>query len=651
MSYLGYLRVAAAIPKVRVADCDYNVEQIKNLILKAEKEDVQILCFPELSVTAYTCADLFFQQNLCEDAEEAVFELLSDTENIDITFIIGSPVEHNSKLYNCAIVCRLGKILGIVPKTYLPNYQEFYEKRWFEPWKAGAPSVMALYAGADVPFGSNLLFEFSDGHFAIEICEDVWSVVPPSSYHAMAGAELVFNLSASDELTGKRPYVKSLLSQQSARCIAAYVYAAAGFGESSTDVVYSGNAYIYENGRLLCESERFDMDEQLIISDIDVSMLKSERRKNTTFVALPLADKYLTVKDGDSCMETPGLLSPDDLKYRNVDPAPFLPAPDNYDESCEEIFSIQVAGLAKRTLHANAKTLVIGVSGGLDSTLALLVCTKTADKLGLPRTMILGVTMPGYGTTGRTYDNAMNLMRSLGVTIREISIVAACEQHFKDIDHSPNVHDVTYENSQARERTQILMDLANQTGGIVVGTGDMSELALGWATYAGDHISMYGVNSGIPKTLVRHLIDWVANNLIDPAAEATLRDILDTPVSPELLPVDSDGQMTQFTEDVVGPYVLHDFFLYYVLRYGFSSNKILALARRAFDKIYDDTTVKKWLTVFYNRFFANQFKRSCMPDGPKVGSVNLSPRGDWRMPSDAVNRVWTKNLTDSNENS
>jgi NAD+ synthase (glutamine-hydrolysing) len=642
---MGFLRVASAIPKVRVADCRFNVKQIKDLIRKAEKEDVQILCFPELSITAYTCADLFFQQNLYVEAEEAVFNLLFDTETLEMTFIIGCPVFHNSKLYNCAVVCREGKIQGIVPKTYLPNYQEFYEKRWFEPWKAGTPNTIVLYAGQDVPFGTDLLFENSIGFFAVEICEDVWSVVPPSSYHAMAGAELIFNLSASDELIGKRPYVKSLLSQQSARCIAAYVYSAAGFGESSTDVVYSGNAYIYENGRLLCESERFSMDEQLLITDIDIGLLKSERRKNTTFVGLASPCNYKKIiNDEDECAMPPHSFSPDDLKYRKVDPTPFVPATENYNESCEEIFSIQVSGLAKRTLHANAKTLVIGVSGGLDSTLALLVCAKTADKLGLPRTMILGVTMPGFGTTNRTYDNAMSLMRSLGVTIREISIVPACEQHFKDIDHSPDIHDVTYENSQARERTQILMDLANKTGGIVVGTGDMSELALGWATYAGDHISMYGVNSGIPKTLVRHLISWVADNRIDPAAGATLRDILDTPVSPELLPVDVNGQMTQFTEDVVGPYALHDFFLYYMLRYGFASDKIFSLACRAFDKTYDEATIDKWLKVFYKRFFANQFKRSCMPDGPKVGSVNLSPRGDWRMPSDAICTAWTTNI-------
>jgi NAD+ synthase (glutamine-hydrolysing) len=630
----GFYRVAAAIPQVKVADCKYNAEQIKNLIAEAVRAKASIVCFPELSITAYTCGDLFFQRTLTDSAEKEIKSLLNATRRHKITVIVGTPVVHNSKLYNCAVVFREGRILGVVPKVYLPNYQEFYEKRWFEPYRMETPVGKIIFAGQTVPFGTNILFDFGIGKFAIEICEDVWSVIPPSSYHAQAGAHIVFNLSASDELIGKRQYVKSLLSQQSARCLAGYVYVAAGFGESSTDVVYSGNAYIYENGRLLSESARFSFEKQLIVNEIDVELLDSERRKNTTFIGRAAIENYIAVATEENRQELQTLT-------RTVNPTPFIPSADTYNESCEEIFSIQVAGLAKRMAHTGAKTFVIGVSGGLDSTLALLVCTKTADKLGMSRKSILGVTMPGSGTTDRTYTNAKNLMSSLGTDFREINIVAACEQHFKDIGHNPEIHDVTYENTQARERTQILMDLANKTGGLVIGTGDMSELALGWATYSGDHISMYGVNAGIPKTLVRHLIRWVAENSLDETAQATLADILDTPVSPELLPKDKSGRMTQFTEDVVGPYELHDFFLFYLLRYGFSPAKINFLARLAFAEKYSDETIQKWLETFYRRFFGNQFKRSCLPDGPKVGSVNLSPRGDWRMPSDACGAGWS----------
>jgi NAD+ synthase (glutamine-hydrolysing) len=475
--------------------------------------------------------------------------------------------------------------------------------------------------------------------FAIEICEDLWSVIPPSSYHAIAGAQLIFNLSASNELIGKRQYIKSLLSQQSARCHAAYVYTAAGFGESSTDLVYAGNAYVYENGKLLKESLRFQLKDQLIVAEVDFDLLDAERRKNTTFTGSQHSEEYCTV-----------ILDERDLDFlpfepsRVVNPTPFVPSTGDYDESCEEIFSIQVAGLAKRLVHTKAKSLILGISGGLDSTLALLVCVKTADKLGLPREMICGVTMPGFGTTDRTHTNAVQLMKSLGITAKEISIVAACEQHFQDIGHNAAIHDITYENTQARERTQILMDMANQMNGLVIGTGDMSELALGWATYNGDHISMYGVNSGIPKTLVRHLVKWVAETQVDAISKATLTDIIDTPVSPELLPADEKGRISQFTENVVGPYELHDFFLFYTLRYGFSPSKIYFLAQYAFKDKYDKQTILKWLEVFFQRFFSQQFKRSCMPDGPKVGSVNLSPRGDWRMPSDACVNLWQKEI-------
>ncbi|MDR1610974.1 MAG: NAD(+) synthase [Candidatus Symbiothrix sp.] len=638
----GFYRVAAAIPQVKVADCRFNIKKIKDLIRKAVENKVEIVCFPELSVTAYTCADLFFQKTLTQEAEKTIEWLKKETETLPVTFIVGVPVEHNSKLYNCAVVCREGKIYGIVPKVYLPNYSEFYEKRWFEPYRLDIPVIEINYAGDTVAFGANLLFNFDGVKFAVEICEDVWSVIPPSSYHAMAGAQALFNLSASDELIGKQHYVKSLISQQSARCQAAYVYAGAGFGESSTDLVYSGNAYIYENGKLLAESERFQFDEQLIINEIDIELLDAERKKNTTFISRPVPDNYREIV---VCSSTGSLTTKEDESgyselYRTINPTPFIPATENYDESCEEIFSIQVSGLAKRLVHTNVKSLVLGISGGLDSTLALLVSVKTIDKLGLSRKMIHGITMPGFGTTNRTYTNALHLMGALGITSREISIVAACEQHFKDIGHDPSVHDITYENIQARERTQILMDIANQTNGLVVGTGDLSELALGWATYNGDHISMYAVNTGIPKTLVRHLVRWVAENQMDDLARATLLDILETPVSPELLPVDAKGQMTQFTEDVVGPYELHDFFLFYTLRYGFRPAKIFFLAQKAFHKVYDKTVISKWMSVFYRRFFSQQFKRSCIPDGPKVGSINLSPRGDWRMPSDASAEIW-----------
>ncbi|MDR0547052.1 MAG: NAD(+) synthase [Dysgonamonadaceae bacterium] len=639
MDDYGFLRVAAAIPELKVADCEFNVDEIKKLISAANEQGASVVCFPELSVTGYTCGDLFLQQTLISGAEKAVIRLLKETQDLPVCFIIGAPVRVNSKLYNCAIVCQEGLVKGIVPKTYLPNYSEFYEKRWFEP--ANLEIIdnhpVTTYAGQSAQISPNLLFGWEERFFAIEICEDVWSVIPPSSYHAMNRAQVIFNLSASPELIGKQQYVKSLIAQQSARCQAGYVYVAAGFGESSTDLVYAGNAYIYENGKLLAESKRFQIESQLVVSEIDFDLLNSERVKNTSFISKPYSSGYqeITVDLSNKNIEK---------LHRKINPCPFIPASDNYAASCEEIFSIQVAGLAKRWKHTNAKSLIIGVSGGLDSTLALLVCVKTADKLGISRAAICGVTMPGFGTTGRTYQNAVNLMKSLGVTIKEISILVACNQHFKDINHNPEIHDITYENTQARERTQTLMDLANQQSGFVVGTGDLSELALGWATYNGDHISMYGVNSGIPKTLVRHLVKWVAETQIDTTAQTTLFDIVDTPVSPELLPVDNKGAMTQFTEDVVGPYDLHDFFLYYTLRYGFSPKKIFYLAVQAFENQFDAKTIQQWMTVFYRRFFSNQFKRSCMPDGPKVGSVNLSPRGDWRMPSDAAAALWLEEI-------
>ncbi|MCL1936963.1 MAG: NAD(+) synthase [Candidatus Azobacteroides sp.] len=636
MENYGFFRVAAAIPELQVADCSFNTQQMKELMAEACKQGVQIICFPELSVTAYTCGDLFLQEILVREAERALKQLLDETSEWPICFIAGAPVEYRSKLYNCALVCCNGRIAGIVPKTYLPNYSEFYEKRWFETY-GGEEVIDICWGGQTVPFGGRLLFSVRDQKFALEICEDVWSIIPPSSYHSMAGAQLLFNLSASNELIGKRPYIQSLLSQQSARCQAAYVYAAAGFGESTTDLVYVGNAYIYENGKLLAESKRFQFEKQLIVSDVDLELLNSERKKNTTFVSRPAIGPYREITIPLCTNGKPLPL------MRSIDSMPFVPVTGHYQASCEEIFSIQVAGLAKRLLHTHAQTLLIGVSGGLDSTLALLVCVKTVEKIGGDRKMICGVTMPGFGTTGRTYANAVHLMQSLGITRKEINIAAACEQHFKDIAHDPQAHDITYENVQARERMQILMDLANQMQGIVVGTGDLSELALGWTTYNGDQMSMYGVNAGVPKTLVRHLVRWAADTM-DESSKATLLDIVDTPVSPELLPVDPNGQTPQWTENVIGPYELHDFFLYYTLRYGFSPSKVYYLAQHAFQNIYDNTSLLKWMEVFYRRFFSQQFKRSCMPDGPKVGSVNLSPRGDWRMPSDASAHLWMKEI-------
>jgi NAD+ synthase (glutamine-hydrolysing) len=650
----GFTRVAAAVPKVCVADCEANVQEILTMLRLADAQDIQTVCFPELSVTAYTCGDLFFQRTLIRKAEQAVAGLLRETRDMPLCFLVGVPVEHDAKLYNCAAVIHAGRLLGIVPKTHLPNYSEFYEKRWFRPGAFGELPIRIEYAGNAVPFGSSLLFDCGGigcggidcggAKFAVEICEDLWAVIPPGSVHATAGASLIFNLSASNELTGKRQYVKSLTAQQSARCHAAYVYASSGFGESTTDTVYTGNAYIYENGRLLAETERFRFDGQLIVSDIDIELLNAERKKNTTFAGNPSAARnYVTV-----AVNLPPCREPRTLR-RVITPSPFLPDADRYNESCEEIFSIQVAGLAKRFLHTRAESLILGVSGGLDSTLALLVCVRTADRLGLSRRAVCGLTMPGFGTSERTHTNAVRLMEPLGITAADINITAACEQHFRDIAHDPAVHDVTYENTQARERTQILMDLANQKNGLVVGTGDMSELALGWATYNGDHMSMYGVNAGIPKTLVRYLVKWVAENQMEAAARQTLLDIIDTPVSPELLPKDPQGKMTQFTEDLIGPYQLHDFFLFHTLRYGFSPRKIRFLAQHAFRGTYDAAAILKWLDMFYRRFFSQQFKRSCMPDGPKVGSVNLSPRGDWRMPSDACVRLWIREIEEMKE--
>ena len=639
MNY-GFVKVAAAVPRVKIADCKYNAGQLESLIAIADGKGVQIIAFPEMCITAYTCGDLFGQQLLLEEAEMGLMQILNNTRQLDIISILGMPITVNSTVINAAVVIQKGKILGVVPKTYLPNYKEFYEQRWFTSALQVAEDSVRL-CGQIVPTGNNLLFETSDTIFGIEICEDLWSTIPPSSTLALQGAEILFNLSADNEGIGKHNYLRSLISQQSARCIAGYVFSSCGFGESTTDVVFAGNGLIYENGNELAHSERFSFEEQLIISEIDVERLRAERRINTTFAAskgaIPSDKKPV-------CITTEYVNSKELNLTRTFDMHPFVPQGDTLNERCEEVFSIQVAGLAQRLVHTGAKTAVIGISGGLDSTLALLVCVRTFDKLELPRKNIIGVTMPGFGTTDRTYHNALSLMESLGITIREISIKEACIQHFKDINHDINIHDVTYENSQARERTQILMDIANQTWGMVIGTGDLSELALGWATYNGDHMSMYGVNGSIPKTLVKHLVKWVAENDIDAESRITLLDIVDTPISPELIPADENGEIQQKTEDLVGPYELHDFFLYYFMRFGFRPSKIYYLANIAFKGTYDEETIKKWLSTFFRRFFNQQFKRSCLPDGPKVGSISISPRGDWRMPSDASSATWLKEI-------
>jgi NAD+ synthase (glutamine-hydrolysing) len=628
----GFVKVAAAVPAIKVADVDYNVQQIESLLAQAEGKGVEMMVTPELCLTGYTCQDLFREQLLLDKVEEGIVQLLDFTRKLDTILIVGAPVCINALLYNCAVIIQRGTILGVVPKTYLPNYGEFYEKRWFASAQDLNPTDIYL-AGCPVHVSAEpILFMTGDGvQFGVEICEDVWAPIPPSNNLALAGADIILNLSASDELIGKHHYLCSLLAQQSARTISGYVYASSGFGESTQDVVYGGNAMIFENGKLLTEGERFSLQPQIRITQIDVERLRTERRQNTTFI---------NAQRGAHCLHVAAkAVAPRDFELiRDIDPHPFIPQEADMQTACEEILNIQVAGLAKRLYHINAQKAVIGISGGLDSTLALLVTVKAFDKLGLERKGIIGITMPGFGTTDRTYHNAMTLMKTLGITIREINIAKAVTQHFEDIGHDISQHDITYENSQARERTQILMDVANQVNGLVVGTGDLSELALGWATYNGDHMSMYGVNAGVPKTLIRYLVSYVAGEM----ATDTLLDILDTPISPELIPADEKGRIKQKTEDLVGPYELHDFFIYYFLRYGFSPKKIFVMAQKAFAKTYDDATIKKWLTTFCRRFFTQQFKRSCLPDGPKVGTVSLSPRGDWRMPSDASYALWMK---------
>lgn len=623
MNY-GFIRTAAASLKIKVADVDYNVKEIKKAVDEAVKEDIRLLVTPELSVTGYTCADLFFNKSLLDKSDKAVLELAEYTKDKNIVVLIGAPCSYLNKLYNCAFVLSGGRVSGIVPKQYIANYNEFYEKRWFDTATYLGDCYIEKFNAA---MSVNSIFMIADDvYMGVEICEDLWVPNPPSSSKVLAGANIIANLSASDEYVSKAQYRKDLVSNQSARCICGYVYAGASVYESTTDLVFSGATLIAENGAVIAQGKRFSRDNVITVADIDVEKLNALRRKNMSFENNQLA-----------CVINPAVTDNknNDLKYRYVDPYPFVPSlEEDRKQRCEEIFNIQAAGLAKRIEHVGSKGAVVGISGGLDSTLALLVCAQAMKLLGRDNSEIMGITMPGFGTTDRTYNNAVELMKSLGVTVKEISIKDACIQHLKDIEHNEKLRDITYENTQARERTQILFDMANKHGKLLVGTGDLSELAMGWCTYNGDHMSMYGVNASVPKTLVRYLVEYVAN-ISEKKTADILFDILDTPVSPELLPPDENGEIAQKTEDNIGPYELHDFFLYNFIRFGFSKEKLLILAMKAFDGKYDRKAVEKWLDLFVKRFFISQFKRSCVPDSPKVGSVSLSPRGDWRMPSDA----------------
>lgn len=642
MKNQGFVKVMAAAPKLKVADCSFNTSEIIRLINEAEKQNVTVIVFPELCLTSYTAQDLFNQRILLEAAKLSLLEISKNQKGKSVTSIVGLPLEINSQLYNVAAVLQNGQIKGFVPKTFLPNYNEFYDKRWFSSSKELSVDAVNI-GGQYIPIGTNMLFNADDFKFAIEICEDLWTPLPPSTIHTLHGAEIIFNLSASSETIGKHKYRQALVSQQSARTIAGYVYASAGNGESTTDLVFAGSCIIAENGEIITESERFSFDSQYCVTDIDIEKIKNLRLKNKSFTLSEYG--FLKTLDYRNIeLEVSGNKEKEYKLQRKINPNPFIPSSANLDARCSDVFSIQIGGLAKRLLHTNIKNVVLGVSGGLDSTLALLVTAKAFDKLNIPRENIYGITMPGFGTTDRTYNNAIALMKALNISIKEIPIKDAVIQHFKDIEHDINVHDTTYENSQARERTQILMDYANKVNGLVIGTGDLSELALGWCTYNGDQMSMYGINAGIPKTLVKTLIQWICDTHMDKTSKEILSDILNTPVSPELLPADSNGQITQLTEDTVGPYILHDFFIYNMLGLGYEPSKIYFLAKYAFKDQFSDNTILKWLKVFYKRFFSQQFKRSCMPDGPKIGTINLSPRGDLRMPSDASAALWLAEL-------
>lgn len=638
----GYIRVGASVPTLLVGNPQYNAQEILKAVRLADGKQVQVLVFPELSLTGYTCADLFNQKLLRNQSEESLKQLLSDTACFDILIAVGMPVEADNQLFNCAVVIHKGKILGIVPKTYLPNYGEFYEARWYRSSTSRISSSVCL-CGQIVPFHENLLFRdlHSDLCLGVEICEDLWMAIPPSSYHSLYGANLILNLSASNEIVGKKDYRRQLVAQQSARCIAGYLYSSAGQTESTTDLVFGGHSMIAENGVIVSESI-FEDESSLIIKDIDIEKLMNDRIKQNSFMENVDKKEYIKVEFSFGINEVDELL-------HFVDAYPFVPrGAEKRNERCRDIFTIQSTGLLQRLNKSNIKKAVIGISGGLDSTLALLVTVEAYQKLNRPMRDIIGVTMPGFGTTDRTYQNALSLMNELDITIMEVPIRDAVIVHFKDIGQDISQHDITYENSQARERTQILMDIANKEHGMVIGTGDLSELALGWCTYNGDHMSMYAVNASIPKTLVKYLVSWYSELTENEKVAKALKDIVDTPVSPELLPPDESGKIQQVTEDIVGPYELHDFFLYHMMRCGYSPNKIKILANHAFKDKYQEDIIFYWMKLFYQRFFRQQFKRSCLPDGPKVGSICLSPRGDWRMPSDACVDLWLKDLENEN---
>ena len=645
--HFGYVRVAAAVPHLRVADCQYNATEIKKQITEAMQEGVEVVCFPELSVTGYTCADLFFTQQLQKNALAALEDICAYTRNLPIIVLVGAPLKVDNNLYNCAFVMTDGEVVGVVPKINLPNTGEFYEKRWFSSGRdvlehnvnSIRPRIPTIELwGSDVPFGIDLLFATKDYSFGIEICEDLWSPLPASTQLAIQGAEIIFNLSSSNCVTGKHEFRQRMITQQSARVHCGYVYTSSGIGESTTDIVFSGSTYIAENGDMLEIGDRFQMESSMIISEIDVERLRIDRQRNTNFThdkyghyrhiqVAPLDEAIGDEAIGDEARDKGPL-------HRHFTKTPFLPKRKDSDAYCEDVLNLQVHGLLRRWQHTHAQSLVIGISGGLDSTLALLVCVLAADRLGYHRSQIIGVTMPGFGTSNRTYNNAIALMEQLGISIHEIPIRDMATQHLNDIGHDIDARDITYENAQARIRTLVLMDMANKYNGLVVGTGDMSELALGWATYCGDQMSMYGVNAGVPKTLVRYIVQYAAENIFGEETRAILMDIVATPVSPELLPTDEEGNIAQITEDKVGPYELHDFFMYYFLRYGFTREKIAFMAGIAFESVYEQEVIDHWLDVFMRRFFTQQFKRSCLPDGPKVVGVSLSPRGDLRMPSD-----------------
>ncbi|MCI6505173.1 MAG: NAD(+) synthase [Ruminococcus sp.] len=632
-----FVRVASAVINTTVADTTKNTEEHIKMMEKSSKENVDITVFPELSITGYTCQDLFFQKELLDKTYSSLIEIKKKSEKLKGIFVVGAPIKHKNQLFNCAVVISNGTVYGIVPKTYLPNYNEFYEKRWFST-SMDLEDTFINFDGEEVPFSQNV-FDAKGFTFGVEICEDLWTPIPPSTVLSMSGAEIILNLSASNALIGKRDYVNSMVKQNSGSNIATYVYCSAGSGESTQDLIYSGHSIICENGVILKENKEIIENNYLLITDTDLGKIRFDRLKNKSYKDCITNNMFSTFDTvnvdylSDSEIVTKG-----EMYY--IDKTPFVPSNNSKKlERCLEIFSMQVEGLRKRISVIGGK-MVVGVSGGLDSTLALLVCGEVCRRMGKPMTDVVGVTMPCFGTTDRTYNNSLDLMRTLGITTMEIPIADSCRQHMKDIGHNEEVHDITYENVQARERTQVLMDVANKVGGIVVGTGDLSELALGWCTYNADHMSMYGVNASIPKTLIKWMIDAVAKNNIFKDSTATLEDIIDTPISPELLPPTKDGKIAQKTEEKVGPYLLHDFFLYYVLRFSFRPKKIYSLAVTAFDGEFDKDTIKKWLKTFYHRFFTQQFKRSCLPDCVKVGSVCLSPRGDWRMPTDSSAKLW-----------